>query len=52
MPIVDLIRVSGFFSMMNLLGIEVTNDPKCLGKELWKFRGFRDEKQSRNDENA
>ena len=52
MPSVDLIRVFEFIFESNLLCLEGTNDPKCLGKELWKFRGFRDEKQSRNDENA
>uniref|UniRef100_M0ZZT3 Uncharacterized protein n=1 Tax=Solanum tuberosum TaxID=4113 RepID=M0ZZT3_SOLTU len=32
---------------LNLLGIEGTNDPKCLGKEPWKLGGFRDEKWRR-----
>ncbi|WMV32531.1 hypothetical protein MTR67_025916 [Solanum verrucosum] len=33
-PSVDLIHVSGLFFELKLLGIEGTNDPKCLGKEL------------------
>ena len=39
MPSVDLIRVTGFFFELNLLGIEGTNEPKCLGertREDWK----------------
>ena len=42
MPSVNLIRVSGLFFELNLLVIEVTSDPKCLGKEPWKLRWFRD----------
>ena len=42
MPRVDLIHVSRFFFELNLLGIEVINDPKCLEKYSWKFRGLRD----------
>ena len=42
MPSVNLIHISGLFFELNLLGIEVTNDPKCLGKEPRKLRGFRD----------
>ena len=44
MPRVDLIHIFELFFESNLLGIEGTNDPKCLGKEPWKYRGFRDEK--------
>uniref|UniRef100_M1DP00 Uncharacterized protein n=1 Tax=Solanum tuberosum TaxID=4113 RepID=M1DP00_SOLTU len=47
MPSVDLFRVSGLILEFNLLGIEGTNDPKYLGKELWNIRGFRDEKRRR-----
>ena len=43
MPLVHLIRVSMLFCESNLLDIEGINDPKCLGKKLGKFRGFRDE---------
>ena len=50
MPSVDLIRVSRLLFELNLLGIEGTNDPKCLAKELWKFRVFRDEKRRRKVE--
>ena len=45
MPLVDLLRVSGLFLESNILGIEIISDPKCLGKDPWKFRRFRDEKQ-------
>ena len=47
MPSVDFICVSRLFFKLNLLGIEGNNDPKCLWKEPWKFRGFRDEKRRR-----
>ena len=32
MPSVDLNRVSELFVRLNILGIEGTNDPKCLAK--------------------
>ena len=41
----------GFF-VLNLFGIEGTNDPKCLGKEPRMFRRFRDEKRKREVENT
>lgn len=37
MPSVDLIYFFELLFGSNLLGIEGTNDPKCLGKEPWKF---------------
>ena len=40
---IGLVRVSALFYKLNLLGIEASNNPKCLGKEKWKFRDFRDE---------
>ena len=52
MPRVGLLRVSELFFELNLLGIEGTNDPKYLGKEPWKFRGFRDENRRRKVENV
>ena len=42
MPLVDLIHISGLFLVSNILGIEVINDPKCLWKDPWKIRRFRD----------
>ena len=42
----------GCFFELNILGIEGNNDPKCLGKESCKFRGFRDEKRRSKVENA
>ena len=42
---VFLIRACRLFFELNLLVIEGANDHKCLGKEPWKSRGFRDEKQ-------
>ena len=49
MPSVDLTCFSGLFFGSNLLGIEVSNDPKCLGKEPWKFRRLRDNKLRRKN---
>ncbi|WMV49236.1 hypothetical protein MTR67_042621, partial [Solanum verrucosum] len=43
----DLIHVSGCNFGLNLSYIEGINDPKCLGKEPLKFRGFRVEKRRR-----
>ena len=44
MPRVHLIRVSGLFLESFRLGIEDISDFKCLAKDPWKFRRFRDEK--------
>ena len=52
MTTVDLIRVSGMLFNLNMLGIEDNNDPKCLVKEPWMFRGFKLEKQRIKVENA
>ena len=42
-----LIHISGCNFGLNLLYIDSTNDPKCLGKEPWKFRGFEIKKKLR-----
>ncbi|WMV33807.1 hypothetical protein MTR67_027192, partial [Solanum verrucosum] len=43
----NLIHVSGCNFKLNLLYIEGINDSKYLGKEPFKFRGFRGEKRKR-----
>ena len=50
MPRVDLICVYGLFFKYYLLCIEDIRDSKCLGKEPWRFKGFRDEKWRRKVE--
>ena len=42
-----LIHISECNFGLNLSCIEDINDPKCLGKEPLKFRGFRVEKRRR-----
>ena len=41
--LVDWIRIFKLFFESNILVIEVINNPKWLGWDPWKFRGFRDE---------
>ena len=42
----------GYIFEYNLLGIEGISDNKCLGKEPWKFKGFRDEKMDKKSRKA
>ena len=47
MPIVSLNHNSGLFFELDLLGIVDNNNPKGLGKELWRFMQFRIIKQGK-----
>ena len=44
MLLVNLIYVCGSFFESILLGNEIIGDLKCLGKDTWKIRRFRNKK--------